>query len=162
MAHDIQHANPLPPPADILARLRETDRNAHLFYLESGVWALGRVVRDWQREQTARRMLVGELAAENPRPDVVQLYRLYAQGFRITRLYTSAEVYSGMVVRDWRERCWNARNNREETMKARQAESERMFDPEEKTKQMMSMLDQEARSMHSILFRHRKSFHYHN
>lgn len=160
MRHEIHHAHPIQAPADILDRLREEDRNAGLFHLESGVWALGRVVPDDERQRTARRMLIRELYMEEPRPDVVALYRLYAQGFRITRLYTQPEVYQGLVVRDWRERCWRARNARDETYQARLKESERMFDPEERRKGMMEMLDQEARSLHSILFRKRKSFNF--
>jgi len=159
MAHDITHAHPVEAPPDILRRLQEEDENAHLFWLDSGMWVLGRVSPNWARQQSAQKLLLSELAAPpgRQRPEAVQLFRLCAQGFRMTALYTPEQVVSGMVVRDFRERLWRARNRRESTMKDRLAESERMFDTDRQRAKITDMLESEAKSDHGILFRHRKS-----
>lgn len=162
MTHDIHHAYPIQAPADILARLQEIDENAHVFYVGGGMWALGRVSPDFERQSFARRLLISELnqPPQKQRPDVVRLYRLHAQGFRMTGLCSSKDVYEGHVVRDFRERFYNAENAREAAMKARLAESEKLFDADRKRARIQDMLESEAKSMHSILFRHRKSVHF--
>jgi len=151
--------SPREAPTDLVAGLREIDPRAELVYLGLGVWVLGAVSPNQERERKAGRWITLErkLPQEKQSMGRYRFARWHLDGFGFVDFFDESDLWNGRVLHEFRYADFRYRHNADEAFEQNLIGSDDQTDLDRRIALMLDYQSSEGLSVFNHQMRGRRS-----